>query len=91
VFLATQLKPYIQFWKLFKKNFLTSCDWKPSKSFSIEFEFCDFKRNFGSKKIKIAPSPDVGRLRKNHIHLVVMPIGHFRKKIKAARSWCWVF
>jgi hypothetical protein len=28
-------------------------------------------------KIKIVPSPDVGRLRKNHIQLVVMPIGQF--------------
>jgi hypothetical protein len=61
------------------------------KHFYFEFEFCDFKRNFGSKKIKIAPSPDVGHSRKNHIHLVVMPIGHFRKKIKAARLRCWVF
>jgi hypothetical protein len=45
--------------------------------FYFEFEFLILSETLAVKKIKIVPSPDdVGRLRNNHIHLVVMPIGY---------------
>jgi hypothetical protein len=46
--------------------------------FYFEFEFLILLSEIlAVSKIKIVPSPDVGHLRKNHIHLVVMPIGAF--------------